>query len=215
MSKLIDITGNKYNMLTVLKRTESNDGIVYWECVCECGNKTIVRGSNLKSGAVKSCGCLLHQEAKNKIHGESNTKLYRKWKSMIYRCHNPKNQAYKFYGARGIKVCEEWHDFNTFKKWTEQTRKDENYTIERIDVNKDYCPDNCIWIPMSEQANNRRTNVMIEHNGERHNLMQWCNLLNLDYKNVHNRIYKLGWSFEKAISTDIDVSKRNKGRKEN
>ena len=82
-------------------------------------------------------------------------------------------------------------------------------------MNKDYCPDNCVWIAMNEQANNRRTNVMIEHNGERHNLMQWCNLLNLDYKNVHNRIYKLGWSFEKAISTDIDVSKRNKGRKEN
>ena len=216
MSKLIDITGKKYNMLTVVKRVENgSNGQVRWECICDCGNTTIVKGGNLKNGAVKSCGCLLHKTPHNKTHGESNTSLYRMWKGMIYRCHNEKNQAYKFYGARGISVCDSWHDYETFKKWVEETKPDDDYTIERLDVNDNYCPQNCIWIPMEEQANNRRSNVNIEYNGETHNLMQWCKLLNLNYKNVHNRIYKLGWSFEKAISTDIDKSKRNKGRKEN
>lgn len=211
MSKLIDITGNKYNMLTVLGRVENDkNGQSRWECICECGNKTIVKGANLKNGAVKSCGCLVHRPALNKKHGESNTPLYRMWTSMIYRCDNPKYIAYKYYGARGIRVCDEWHDYETFKKWVNETKTDDSYTIERIDVNGDYGPDNCKWIPMSEQANNRRSNIVIDYNGEEHTLMQWCKKLNLNYKNVHNRMYKLGWSFEKAISTDIDISKRNK-----
>lgn len=211
MSKLIDITGYKYNMLTVLRRVDNDkNGQSRWECKCDCGNITVAKGANLKNGAVKSCGCLLHKAPKNKKHGESNTPLYQMWISMIYRCHNEKNQAYKFYGARGIRVCEEWHDYEAFKRWVEETKPEGKYTIERIDANGDYCPDNCTWITMSEQANNRRSNILIRYNGEEHNLMKWCEILNRDYKNVHNRMYKLGWSFEKAISTDIDISKRNK-----
>lgn len=215
MSKFIDLTGNRYNMLTVIRRLDNAEkGVTRWECICDCGNKTIVRGGNLKNGSVKSCGCLSKKSPRNKTHGESKTPLYRMWISMIYRCHNPNNQAYKDYGARGIKVCEEWHDFSKFKKWVIETKKDDTLTIERIDVNGDYCPENCKWIPLKDQANNRRSNIRIEHNGEIHNLKQWCDILNLDYKNIHNRIFKLGWSFDKAISTPIDISKRNKGRKD-
>lgn len=209
MAKLIDLTGMKYNKLTVVKRAEnSKNGQARWECVCDCGNTTIVVSNNLKNGAVKSCGCLKH--LKKNTHHESKTKLYRMWTSMIYRCHNPKNQGYKYYGARGIRVCDEWHDFLNFKKWVLETKNEPNLTLERIDVNKDYSPENCTWIPFSEQANNRRSCRYFEYNGEKHNLMEWCNKLNLNYKNVHNRIYKLNWSFEKAISTPIDIKKRSK-----
>lgn len=212
MSKLDDITGKKFNMLTVVKMSDSVNGKRRWECICDCGNKTIVRGNNLKSGAVKSCGCT-KKIAHNRMHGESKTKLYRMWKSMIYRCHNPKNHAYKYYGARGIIVCNQWHDYLTFKKWVNETRQDPNSTIERKDNNGNYCPENCKWVDAKAQANNRRNNVIIEYKNETHNLTEWCEILNLDYKNIHNRIYKLGWSFGRAISTPIDTSKRNKAER--
>lgn len=215
MTALIDLTGKKFNRLTVIRRAESaKAGIVSWECVCDCGNKTIVRGSNLKNGSVKSCGCLMHI-GHNKIHGMSDTTLYRKWLSMLRRCNDPKYQAYKDYGARGIKVCDEWHDFITFKKWVDATRSSEDLTLERIDVNGNYCPENCSWITLSEQASNRRSCVMIEYNGETHNLNDWCEKLGLRYKLIHNRMHKLGWSFEKAIHTPVDVSKRNKVERKN
>ena len=215
MSKLIDLTGKKFNQLTVIRRAKNaRPGIVQWECICDCGNKTIVRGSNLKNGSVKSCGCLTHV-SHNRTHGMSKTALYRKWWSMLRRCDDPKSQAYKYYGARGIKVCKEWHDFETFKKWVDTTRTSEDLTLERKDVNGDYCPKNCIWISMSEQANNRRSCVIIEYNGETHHLTDWCKKLGLNYKLVHNRMHKLGWSFDKAIHTPVDASKRNKVERKN
>lgn len=210
MSKLIDLTGQKFAKLTVIKREENTKkGCVRWECLCDCGNKTIVSGGNLKSGAVKSCGCLV-KTAHNATHRASNTPLYHKWKSMLYRCENPKHQAYKDYGARGIKVCEEWHDFLVFKRWVKETKPSGNFSLDRIDNNKGYSPSNCRWANGKEQANNRRSNVMIEYQGEIHNLLEWSQILGFNYKNVHNRMHKLGWSFEKAINTPIDVKKRNK-----
>ena len=211
MSKFIDLTGEKYNHLLVIERVENTkSGRTQWKCLCDCGNETIVRGSNLKSGAVKSCGCLLHV-ANNITHGDSHTKLYNHWISMIYRCSHPNNNAYKWYGARGIKVCDEWLDYQKFKQWVMDTRPDESYTVDRIDVNGDYCPENCRWIPMGEQANNRTTNLLYEYNGKTQNLSQWCKELNLDYKLVHNRLKKSKWSFEKSISTPVTKPKQ-KGR---
>ena len=215
MSALIDLTGQRFNCLTVIERAENTTkGIARWKCKCDCGNYTIVRGSNLKTGAVKSCGCLNHI-AYTKTHGESQTKLYRHWRSMIYRCSNPKNRAYKWYGERGIKVCEEWQTYEGFKKWVLETRPKEDYSVERINVNGDYCPENCTWIPLSEQANNRTSCINFEHCGKTMNLMEWCKTLNLDYKRVHNRIFKLGWDFEKAISTPVNENKRNMKTREN
>lgn len=202
MSKFIDLTGKKFNMLTVLELHDKENGIARWKCQCECGNISIVRGGNLKSGAVKSCGCM-SSRVRKKTHCESNTKLYRHWISMIYRCSNPKHFAYKWYGARGIKVCDEWKTYEGFKEWVLKTKpKDyEDISVERVDVNGDYCPQNCIWIPLREQANNRRTCRYYTYNGKTQNLMQWCKEYNVNYKLVHDRIYKSGWSFEKAMFT--------------
>lgn len=208
--KRIDITGEKYNLLTVIGVHEVKNGKVYWDCLCDCGQNTVVLGSNLKNGSVKSCGCLTHKPSVRRTHNESKTKLYRHWKSMMYRCYNEKNSAYKWYGKRGIRVCKEWQSYDGFKKWVNETKPCEGYTVERIDVNGDYCPNNCTWIPINEQAKNRTTTVIIDFNGEKNSLTDWCIKLGLDYKRVHNRIYKLGWSFEKAISEPVDVKKRNK-----
>lgn len=205
MAKLIDLTEQTFNNLTVIARAENgNRGNARWLCRCVCGNKVIVSANNLKSGAVKSCGCLRKPYA---THRASNTPLYRMWISMIYRCENPKYFAYKYYGKRGITVCEEWHDFLVFKSWVDNTKPIGKYSLDRIDNNKSYCPSNCKWSSAKEQANNRRSNVLIEYQGDSHTLRQWSEIIGFDYKTVHNRIHKLKWSFEKAISEPIDIKK--------
>lgn len=210
MTKPIDLTGQKFSKLTVIERAEnSKSGKTRWLCECDCGGKTVVSSGNLKSGAVKSCGCL-KKIPHNKKHNESHTPLYHKWISMIYRCEKPNHVAYKNYGQRGITVCDEWHDFSAFKKWVEKTKISDDYSVDRIDNNKGYSPENCRWVSRKEQANNRRNNVKIEYQGEIHNLTEWSELLRFDYKTVHNRMHKLGWSFEKAIMTPIDVKKSSK-----
>lgn len=210
MSKLIDLTGKKFGKLTVISKAESDKyGATRWLCECDCGNKKIVRGNGLKRGYVKSCGCI-RVSPPNTKHKESKTKLYQRWISILRRCESPNFPYYKDYGARGITVCEEWHDYLEFKKWVEETQPAGDYSIDRIDNNKGYSPDNCKWSNRKEQANNRRSNVSIEYQGETHNLTEWSQILGFDYKNVHNRMNKLGWSFEKAISTTIDIKKRNK-----
>ena len=202
MSKFIDITGKKFNKLTVVERLQNDTGgIPVWLCKCDCGNFTRVRGKNLKNGSVKSCGCIL-KNGTTTTHGLSKTKIYNTWNSMKARCFNPKSCSYKRYGARGITVCEEWkNSFEEFYSWSIQNGYNENLTIERIDNNGNYCPENCKWISQKQQCRNRRTNIEFEYMGEKHILIEWCEILNLDYKFIHNRIYKMGWSFEKSIST--------------
>lgn len=213
MSRLIDITGKRFNHLVVVKRVEGVDiKSPTWECLCDCGNTTMVRGSNLKSGAVKSCGCL--REMKNKsrtTHGMSNTRLYREWASIKRRCYTVSDKSYQDYGARGIRMCEEWKSsFESFMEWALNNGYDDSLTIERVNVDEGYSPDNCTWIPWEQQQGNRRNCYAFEYNGEIKNLAEWCRELNLPYSLIHNRITKLGWSFEKAIKEPVDIKKRNK-----
>lgn len=210
MSRLIDITGERYSRLLVLERAENTErGQAVWKCLCDCGNITYVRGGNLKSGAVKSCGCLLKDNA-HRTHGLSHTKIYGLWGNIKRRCYCPTISCYKYYGGRGIKMCDEWRDsFDAFYEWVKATRFDDSLTIERIDPNGDYCPENCTWANMTEQANNKRNNDFYTHNGETKSLTQWCYSLGLDYWLVRNRIKKLGWAFERAISEPIHINKRN------
>lgn len=203
MSNLKDLTGRKFALLTVISRVENNaKGKAYWKCLCDCGNVTIVSGSNLRSGAVKSCGCLRHKE--KETHHLSNTRLYRIWNAMIQRCGNQEHWAYKYYGEKEINICEEWkNNFLAFYEWALGNGYSEELTIDRIDNTKDYFPQNCRWVNRKTQANNRTFCKMIEYNGKTQSLMQWCEELNLNYKRTYSRLYKLGWSFEKAISTPV------------
>lgn len=215
MSKLIDISGGKFNNLLVVERDyNGKPGKAYWKCLCDCGNETIVSGSNLRNGSVKSCGCL-NYNSKNKTHGMSKSSLYNIWNGMKFRCTNKNSDSYKNYGQRGISVCEEWfNNPQSFIEWALKNGYEEGLTIDRMDNEKDYCPENCRWISKGEQAKNRRMNYCIEYKGETKTLWELCEELNLNYNLVHNRIKKLGWSFEKAINTPVNKNKRNmKARK--
>lgn len=177
MRKTIDLTGEKFGRLTVIKRAEdviSDKGVrtKCWECICDCGNKVIVRQAGLRRGTTKSCGCL-HREITGNMsrkHGLSNNcgRLYPLWKSIKYRCYCKTSKDYKNYGARGIVMCDEWkNDFKSFYDWAisngyneEKTDKGLNIlTIDRIDVNGNYEPSNCRFITNAEQAKNKRNSI--------------------------------------------------------
>lgn len=160
-SRYKDITGMKFGLLTALRHIGTSDkGRSLWECSCDCGNTTQVDYCSLTSGNTKSCGCL--HPAVCRTHGMSQSRLYIVFKSMHNRCERTSNKAYKYYGARGIKVCDEWSQFEPFYDWAMQAGYDPDAprgkcTIDRIDVNGDYCPDNCRWVDMHTQAMNKRT----------------------------------------------------------
>jgi len=208
MSKIHDLTGQKFALLTVVDRSEkTTSGKAYWRCRCDCGNNTVVSGTNLITGAVKSCGCLKHKT--QDTHHLSNTRLYRIWNALIQRCNNKNHSGYRYYGEKGIAVCEAWKDdFITFYEWAMMNGYSDELTIDRINTSEGYFPENCRWVSRKAQANNRTFCKMIEYNGKIQTLMQWCEELGLNYKLIHSRLYRLGWSFEKAISVPV---KKRKG----
>lgn len=177
MGKRIDITGQRYGRLVVLERaedhiTESGKRITRWKCICDCGNKKIIRQSELRNGHTQSCGCL-HKEifgSLNRTHGLSSKcgRLYPLWKSIKYRCYSPNCRYYKDYGGRGIVMCDEWRDnFQNFYDWAmangykeEKTEKGVNkLSIDRIDVNGNYEPSNCRFATNEVQARNQRKSM--------------------------------------------------------
>lgn len=213
--KFIDLSGRRFNNLIVIKRAYVKNGLIYWECLCDCGKTTYVSGGNLRSGQVKSCGCLRHKTSYNRRHNMSKTKLYKIWAGIKNRCYNAKLASYKNYGGRGIRMCDEWIDTpDVFFDWALSHGYEDNLSIERIDVNGNYCPENCTWIPKEDQAKNRRSCYNITYNNRTQNLQQWCDELNLPYKLVHNRMFKMGWSFERSILEKCHTEKRNTIRKE-
>ena len=160
MPKFKDLTGQVFGRLKVLgisHRTEYKK--IMWFCECACGNSKIVQGNHLVNGAIQSCGCLLIETTrkKNLSHGESETKLYRRWKGMRERCYYTKHKSYEYYGGRGIEVCDEWKDsFVNFKEWAMRNGFKEELSIDRIDNDGNYEPSNCRWVTHKEQMNNTR-----------------------------------------------------------
>ena len=205
MRKVINITDKQFGRLTVTKYmgTDKHNNAL-WQCTCSCGNIIITRGATLRSGRTRSCGCL-HKEAAKKLaktnikHSKSGTRLYRTWQSMKSRCYYQKNNRYKYYGARGIKVCDDWlHNFQAFYNWAMENGYQENLTIERICIDRNYEPSNCKWITKEAQQRNKRNNKMHTINGEAHCLSEWCEILNLNYNTVQTRLHR-SWPIEKAL----------------
>ena len=194
MGKFIDLTGQKFGRLTVIKYV----GKSKWLCKCECGNEKIVSTTHLKNDT-KSCGCLRAENTKkrNTKHGFRYSRLYIIWKDIKRRCYNKNSKSYYLYGERGIIVCQEWlDDFMNFYDWAMPNGYKDNLTIDRIDVNGNYEPSNCRWVDRKIQANNKRNNCNITYNNETHTLSEWAEILNINYDKLRYRIYR-NWNIEK------------------
>lgn len=203
MSTLIDLTGKKFGYWTVIKRDFKNrKNGVYWICKCDCGTIKSVCGEMLRNGASSSCGCktkYLIGKA-NRKHGMAHTPLFAVWNSMKQRCSNPHNEKYSQYGGRGITVCKQWkHDFMNFYDWAMANGYKHGLSIDRIDVNKNYCPKNCRWATWKIQANNKTDNHKILCRGKLLTLSELSQASGIDYANLKYRIYN-GWNIEKAVS---------------
>lgn len=177
MSKPFDLTGKRFGYLTaVCLSNNRKNNCRLWLCQCDCGNKIEVRVADLINGNTKSCGCYQKKRAKEvkEKHGGCHKRLYSIWCNMKTRCTNPNVICFKNYGGRGIKVCNEWaNSYPTFEKWSIEHGYNDELTIERIDVNKDYCPDNCKFIRKEEQSKNTRRCHFVEYQGQVKTLTEW------------------------------------------
>jgi hypothetical protein len=185
---------------------------VRWVCVCDCGTRRSVTGGNLLSGGSRSCGCLTVETtaARFRTHGQAGSRLHMVWGNMLQRCTNPASHGWSSYGRRGIGVCEAWRDFATFATWALESGYREGLSIERIDNDGPYSPDNCTWETRRRQARNTRTNRFIEAWGEVKTLADWAEDRRcvVGYYTLFSRLMKLGWPAEKAITTPPQIQRR-------
>jgi len=218
--KLIDLTHKQYGMLFVIERAEDcidNKGIrrPVWKCRCDCGNVVYVKGANLQNHQTNSCGCLKIQKSREHIktvcykHGDcanGNTRLYRIWLGMMDRCKNTNGKDYYRYGARGITVCDKWLSYPAFKDWALSNGYADGLSIDRIDNQRGYSPDNCRWATTEQQANNRTNNRLYQYHNQTHTIAEWSRILNIPYPCLYKRLVTYGWDFERAMVSKVGVT---------
>lgn len=199
----MNAVGKTFGRLLVLKEIKNNAGISLLKCICNkgtCGNVVLINKTNVLNGNTKSCGCYKSDVSRDRLlkHGKLKTRVYRIWKAMKQRCYNEKHDSYKYYGGKGIKVCDEWcNSFEAFLNDMGEPPSD-NHTLDRIDSFRDYCKENCRWATWAEQQINKRNIVFYFHEGRAMNLTAWCRELNLDYEKCYKRI-RSGWTFTEAV----------------
>lgn len=211
MGRFIDRTGEKVGRLTII-RIAGHDKFnrLVWECKCDCGNTKNIVGCHINQTHTISCGCYNREKnygkARHTTHGKCKTRIYREYRGIISRCTNQSLERYNCYGGRGISVCEEWlgkSGFMNFYNWSMENGYSDELTIDRIDVNGNYEPSNCRWATIDQQANNKRSNIVFELDGEKLTLKQISRKYGVDYKMLFARIKYLGWDIERAISTPV------------
>lgn len=219
---LKDLTGKRFGRLVVLKRDFSSEKKgVRWLCKCDCGNEKIILGQTLLRGKAKSCGCYRKEcgniQKFSTKHNKSHSKIYKTWQCMKSRCYDKNDKYhYKDYGGRGISICNEWlSDFMNFYNWAITNGYKDGLTIDRIDVNGNYEPNNCRWATKEEQANNRRKTQFITYNNETHTINEWCKILNLKKYVLRQRLKNYGITDKTFFKGRLPFSwkGRNKGVK--
>lgn len=203
MGKLIDLTGRKFGRLTVIKEDgRSKYGQVKWLCKCDCGTLCTVLGCKLRIGETQSCGCYRREATGQMFRKYSSVekRLYTIWKKMRSRCYTKSDPKYKNYGARGIKISPEWKsDFKAFESWAFSNGYREDLTIDRIDVNGPYSPDNCRWTTNLVQCNNKTDNVFLEYNGQRKTISDWARVTGIKVTTLYERAHA-GWPVEEMLT---------------
>lgn len=215
MPSFKDLTGQKFGRWTVLKFDHIDElHRTFWKCICDCNNKRVVVGQNLKSGTSKSCGCLSNEIRKISCltHGNSRknnrSKEYTAWASAKTRCYNKNTKGYCNYGGRGIIMCNSW--INSFEEFLKDMGKcPEGHTLERKNNNKGYNPENCTWATRKVQANNNRRCHLITFDNKTLNKEQWANLIGISRNTFCSRL-RNGWTMEEIINTPVRKWNRNK-----
>lgn len=207
VSAKIDLTGKRFGRLVVI---EQDDFVKYdrprWLCRCDCGNEIVVRGNSLRQGDTVSCGCVKKEHARalaefHITHGRSKSRIYHIWFSMKSRCHKVKAPDYSRYGGRGIIVCDEWRNsFQAFYDWAIANGYQEDLSIDRINNNGNYCPENCRWVDSNVQNNNTNRNHYVTYNGETLTIAQWSKKCGISKNTLHSRLTRYGWSIERALA---------------
>lgn len=203
--KYTDISGEVIGYLTVIERAgaDNTGKNSLWLCKCKCGNTAIISRSSLtrskKNGFIASCGCRQF-ESKNATHGLSKTRIYHEWCSMKKRCYSANEKDFRSYEGRGITVCNEWiDDFLSFYDWATSNGYKDGLTIDRINVDEGYSPDNCRWISIGEQQSNKKNTVHIEYQGQDWCLRTLCRQIGFPYKTAHLR-------YRRMINRGIEVT---------
>lgn len=199
--------GQKIARLKLVKQIPVSRG-KSWQCLCDCGNKLKVKESLIRDGSVKSCGCLLreYRSIGNITHNLSNTRLNKIYQGMKNRCYLKTSVSYKNYGGRGIKICNEWlgiNGFVNFYKWALTSGYKDELTIDRIDNNGNYEPNNCRWITVLEQQNNTRTNRWFEYKDEKLTLSQIARKYNINISTLSHRLKKYNGDIDKCLSEPL------------
>lgn len=199
-----DISGQRFVRLVVV----SFSGIdvshhARWNCVCDCGSSCIVDGGKLRKGLIRSCGCLAKEvsSVNNATHGFSKHPLWNTYYKMIQRCHNPAHPDYDSYGKRGIVVCERWRtSFANFL--ADMGNRPDGQSIDRIDNNGPYSPENCRWATITQQNNNTRQNHTLTYNGETLTITEWSVRLGISDRTIRSRL-RYGWSVERILAEPV------------
>lgn len=194
-----DISGKEYERWTVIRRNEIGKTSL-WLCRCKCGTERLVYQGDLKSGSSKSCGCLTSEvtAARNRTHGKTYSVEYECWSGIKKRCYNENSEAFQWYGARGVKVCDRW--LSSFENFLADMGQKPSalHSIERRNTDGDYCPENCYWGTALEQGKNKRNNRLLTARGETFHLSEWSRITGLGITTILRRLAR-GWSEEDAI----------------